>query len=76
MASQIINTVGLSAVLLQGYGSMRCGPPDTGVCAPLEYDEPDAAPDFDDGERDDDEYGPMDVLAESIRAAGIEPRPA
>ncbi len=53
---------------MQGYGSLSC--------APLEYDEPDPAPDFDDDECDDDEYGPMDVLAESIRAAGIEPRPA
>ena len=54
---------------LQGYGGMRCGPPDTGlrVCAPLEYDEPDPAPDFDDDEFDDDEYGPIDVLAELIR---------
>ena len=55
---------------LQGYGGMRCEPPDTGlrVCAPLEYDEPDPAPDVDDDECDDDEYGPIDVLAELIRS--------
>jgi len=55
---------------VQGYGSMRCGPPDTGflVCAPLEYDEPDPASDFDDDECDDDEYGSTDVPTESIRA--------
>ncbi len=43
-----------------------CGPPDTGsrVCAPLEYDEPDPAPDFDDDECDDDEYGPPARVAE------------
>jgi hypothetical protein len=46
---------------LQGYGSMRCEQPDVGlrVCAPLEYDEPDPAPDFDDDENDDD--GPVDA---------------
>lgn len=54
----------------QGYGGMRCKPPDTDlwVCAPLEYDEPDPAPDFDDDEWDDDEYGLVDVLAELIRS--------
>lgn len=42
---------------------------------PLEYDEPDSAPDFDDDEWDDDEFGPIDVLAELIRAVAIEPQP-
>jgi len=37
-----------------------CGPQETRsrISAPLEYDEPDPAPDFDDDECDDDEYGP------------------
>ena len=45
-----------------------CGPQEMRlrVCAPLEYDEPDPAPDFDDDECDDDEYGPIDGLVESI----------
>jgi hypothetical protein len=43
---------------------------------PLEYDEPDPAPDFDDDEFDDDESAPNDGLAEWLRAAGIKARSA
>ena len=48
---------------LQGYGGLSC--------APLEYDEPDPAPDFDDDERDDDEVGPIDGLTVLVRAGAL-----